>query len=94
MAKRLGLRSYAYCWRIARQYRAGQMPMLPSNERELLAFRDFLAADCKPSLPITKPATQFAAIGGYDPFSHSHGCGCAGCRAKEEIAALISSLTL
>jgi hypothetical protein len=67
MAKRLGLRSYAYCWRIARRYRAGQMPMLPSNERELLAFRDFLAADCKPSLPITKPARQFAAIGGYDP---------------------------
>jgi len=36
MAKRLGL-SHTYCWRVARKYRAGLIPMLPREEQELLA---------------------------------------------------------
>jgi hypothetical protein len=49
MAKRLGLRSHAYCWRVAQRYRAGLMPRLPAAEPELLAFRDFVAGDTSSS---------------------------------------------
>jgi hypothetical protein len=42
MARHLGLRSYAYCWRVARNYRRGLIPMLPRDERELVAVRDSL----------------------------------------------------
>jgi hypothetical protein len=48
VAKRLGLRSYAHCWRTARKYRAGRLPMLPLTEPELVAFHDSLYADSVP----------------------------------------------
>jgi hypothetical protein len=42
IARRLGLRSHAYCWRVIRRYRTGQIPSLPSDEESLLAMRNSL----------------------------------------------------
>jgi hypothetical protein len=42
IARRLGLRSYAHCWRVARRYHAGQIPMFPGDEQGLVAMRDSL----------------------------------------------------
>jgi hypothetical protein len=42
MAERLGLRSHAHCWRVARRYRNRQIPMLPDDAQGLLALRDSL----------------------------------------------------
>ncbi len=44
MAKRLGC-SHPYCWRVARRYRAGLIPVLPRDEQELVALRDSLDHD-------------------------------------------------
>jgi len=42
IARRLGLRSHAYCCRVIRRYRTGQIPSLPPDEQSLLAMRDSL----------------------------------------------------
>jgi hypothetical protein len=47
MAERLGLRSHAHCWRVARRYRNRQIPMLPCDAQGLLALRDSL--DLRPT---------------------------------------------
>ena len=39
MAKRLNC-SHIHCWRVARKYRRGLIPMLPRDEQQLLAMRD------------------------------------------------------
>jgi hypothetical protein len=44
IARRLGIRSYAHCWRVARKYRNRQIPMLPQDARGLLAMRASLAS--------------------------------------------------
>jgi hypothetical protein len=80
IAKRLGLRSFAYCWRVARRYRAGLLRMLPLAEPELVAFRDSLYGDPVPTGPV-KPS-QSAPIGSYDPNAHGWNCECSSCRAK------------
>ena len=49
IAKRLGLRSHAHCWRVARKYQAGRLSTLPRTEPELVAFRDSLFADSIPN---------------------------------------------
>ena len=41
MAERLGC-SHVHCWRVARRYRNGLIPMLPRDEQELVALRDSL----------------------------------------------------
>jgi hypothetical protein len=40
LAARLGLKSHAYCWRVARNYRAGSIEWLSPAESGLLAVRD------------------------------------------------------
>ena len=52
MARRLGLRSHAHCWRVARNYRTGQIPMLPRDEQGLVEMRESL----------DKPATRQQAV--------------------------------
>ena len=42
MVRRLGLRSHAHCWRVARNYRTGQIPMVPSDEEGLMELRESL----------------------------------------------------
>jgi len=42
LAKRLGLRSHAHCWRVARRYRLGLLRFLPRNEQGLVKLRDSL----------------------------------------------------
>jgi hypothetical protein len=42
IARRLGLRSHAYCWRVIRRYRTGQIPALPPDEQSLLSMRESL----------------------------------------------------
>jgi hypothetical protein len=87
MAKRLGLRSYAHCWRVARRYRAGGLPMLPLTEPELVAFRDSLYANPVPATPLLgKPAAR------NDPNSlaHAQGCPCRNCAAKAEVDAALA----
>jgi hypothetical protein len=51
VAKRLGLRSHAHCWRVARNYHRGLIPMLPRDEQGLLALRDSLAPGPATALP-------------------------------------------
>jgi hypothetical protein len=41
MARRLGC-SHVHCWRVARRYRTGQIPWLPSDEESLLSMWDRL----------------------------------------------------
>jgi hypothetical protein len=43
-AKRLRIRSHSHCWRVARKYRRGLIPMLPRDEQQLLAMRDSFAS--------------------------------------------------
>ena len=42
MARRLGC-SHVWCWRVARKYRRGLIPMLPGDEQGLVALRESLA---------------------------------------------------
>ena len=42
IARRLGLRSHTYCWRVIRRYRTGQIPSLPPDEESLLLMRESL----------------------------------------------------
>src|SRR5215469_15310902 len=42
IARRVGLRSHAHCWRVIRRYRTGQIPYLPPDEESLLAMRESL----------------------------------------------------
>ncbi len=65
MAERLGLKSHAHCWRVARDYRAGLIPMLPCDEQELLELRDSLDHD-----PASEPAPSTA---------HRFDCQCNAC---------------
>lgn len=91
IAKRLGLRSYAYCWRVARKYRSGGLRMLPLGEQELVAFRDSLEA---PPVPISAPLKVVPQVQiqqwSYDPATHGRGCPCRACYAKAVIEAALS----
>ena len=42
IARRLGLRSHAYCWRVIHRYRTGQIPSLPPDAESLLEMRESL----------------------------------------------------
>jgi hypothetical protein len=39
LARRLRVGSHAHCWRVARKYRRGLIPLLPHDERGLTAIR-------------------------------------------------------
>lgn len=54
MAKRLDC-SHVHCWRVARDYRRGLIPMLPPDEQTLLAMRDSLDAPMSPPRPCVEP---------------------------------------
>jgi hypothetical protein len=70
IARRLGLRSHAHCWRVARRYRRGLIPMLPRDEQQLLAMRDSLAAGSLPAGRATarpaRDASRTCPNCGYD----------------------------
>jgi len=91
MAKRLGLHSYAYCWRVARRYRAGLLRMLPLAESELVALRDSLYASPVPAAsPDRVPSTRPVVSHDYDPYAHARGCPCSACAAKAVIEAALA----
>ena len=69
MAKRLGLRSHAHCWRVAHRYRTRQIPMLPSDEQELLAMRDSLYRD-PASVTAHAPAPSPQAPPSPEPYTY------------------------
>lgn len=69
-AKRLGLRSHAHCWRVARKYRAGLIPMLPPDEQKLMAMPD--------SLDYDRGSTSAES-----PTIHAPGCRCDACICTE-----------
>ena len=48
IARRLGC-SHVHCWRVARRYRARQIPLLPSDEQALLEMRDSFGPAPEPS---------------------------------------------
>jgi hypothetical protein len=98
LARRLGLQSRAYCRRIARRYRAGLMPMLPTSEAELMAFRDSLygeqlaGSEGEGAAP-TNAGTRVVRGGAEaedSHLAHARGCRCPGCQAGEAIAAAIA----
>jgi hypothetical protein len=87
MAKRLGLRSHAHCWRVARRYRRGLIPLLPRNEQGLVTLRDSLISqsgtDHEQPEQQQEP-TRPEAIAG-----HGCGCPCGGCEASRAIEAVM-----
>jgi len=84
-AQRLGLRSHAYRWKVARKYRAGLIPMLPRSQQELLAMRDSLyAPDSTAPASVQILETQPKGIDG-----HGWNCECAGCRISRLIAEVV-----
>lgn len=54
MARRLGC-SHVHCWRVARRYRTGQIPMLPHDEQGLVALRESLDKPPTPTRQVTAP---------------------------------------
>jgi len=70
MAKRLGLRSHAHCWRVARKYRRGEIPMLPRDEQRLMVLCDSLES---PTPDHVRPISNSP-----EP-THAPGCECAVC---------------
>jgi hypothetical protein len=63
LARRVGL-SHVYCWKVARNYRNGLIPLLPDDEAGLLELRDSL--DQKP-------------VAAKSPAAHGWECSCKTC---------------
>jgi hypothetical protein len=57
-AKALGC-SHVHCWRVARRYQRGLLPLLPRDEGELIRFRDSLYGD---SAPQPSPALRWKRV--------------------------------
>src|SRR6516164_6688765 len=47
LAKRLRC-SHVHCWRVARRYRSGLLPLLPRDEQGLVALRESLSSAAAP----------------------------------------------
>jgi|SRR5262249_28786237 len=62
MAERLGC-SHVHCWRVARRYRNGLIPMFPRDEQALVALRDAL------DHPAPAPTTRLGTNVGFMPDS-------------------------